>query len=162
MRVAEMRELAGQISPLENETFRIIGTRGSFSENVWYYNGRTNETDAIRPEQRTRYTDAELFDPLPPEVREAFLTVQNRSSGDLQNRDFVPQGHGGSHPYLVHEFVTSVYERRQPLVNAMGGRPLYGDGHGRQPFRPPRRRTDSGSGLGIRTRILIFLPIFPS
>ena len=118
MRVAEMRELAGQISPLENETFRIIGTRGSFSENVWYYNGRTDETDAIRPEQRTRYTDAELFDPLPPEVREAFLTVQNRSSGDLQNRDFVPQGHGGSHPYLVHEFVTSVYERRQPLVNA--------------------------------------------
>ena len=118
MRVAEMRELAGQISPLENETFRIIGTRGSFSENVWYYNGRTDETDAIRPEQRTRYTDAELFDPLPPEVREAFLTVQNRSSGDLQNRDFVPQGHGGSHPYLVHEFVTSVYERRQPLENA--------------------------------------------
>lgn len=118
MRVAEMRELAGQISPLENETFRIIGTRGSFSENTWYYNGRTTEYDAIRPTQRRHYTDAELFDPLPTEVREAFLEVMNRADGNPQNRDFVPRGHGGSHPYLVHEFVTSVAGRRIPLVNA--------------------------------------------
>lgn len=118
MRVAEMRELAGQLSPLETETFRIFGTRGTFSENIWYYNGRTNEHDAIRPPQKRLYTDAELFDPLPPEVREAFLDLQNIQSNDLQNRDFVPTGHGGSHPYLVHEFVTSVSEGRLPLVNA--------------------------------------------
>ena len=42
----------------------------------------------------------------------------NRADGNLQNRDFVPRGHGGSHPYLVHEFVTSVAEGRMPLVNA--------------------------------------------
>ena len=27
-------------------------------------------------------------------------------------------GHGGSHPYLVHEFVSAVAEDRQPAVNA--------------------------------------------
>lgn len=117
LRVAEMRELAGRLSPLENETFRIVGTRGTFSENVWYYNGRTCESDAIRPEQTTRYDDAELFDPLPPEVIAEFRKIQHNNSPDLQNRDFVPQGHGGSHPYLVHEFVSSVHEGRQPLVN---------------------------------------------
>ena len=31
--------------------------------------------------------------------------------------DFVPQGHGGSHPYLVHEFVSSVAEHRQSIIN---------------------------------------------
>ena len=100
MTVAAMSAPAPSSQP-RAQAASTSSTRGSFSENVWYYNGRTDETDAIRPEQRTRYTDAELFDPLPPEVREAFLTVQNRSSGDLQNRDFVPQGHGGSHPYLA-------------------------------------------------------------
>ncbi len=118
MRVAEMREMAGQLSTLENETFRLFGTRGSFSENTWYYNGRTNENDAIRPPQTQHYSDAELFDPLPPEVHDAFLELQNIQSGDLQNRDFVPAGHGGSHPYLVHEFVTCVATGRRPLVNA--------------------------------------------
>ena len=117
MRVLEMRELAGQISPLENETFRILGTRGSFSENVWYYNGRTNEHDAIRPHQSVKLTDAELFDPFPPEVLEAFKRVQFKDVADLQNREFQPLGHGGSHPYLVHEFVSSVFEHRQSLVN---------------------------------------------
>jgi len=116
LRVAEMRELAGQTSPLENETFRIVGTRGTFSENIWYYNGRTNETDAI-PLQTTRYRDSELFDQLPPEVVAEFRKIQHNNSPDPQNRDFVPQGHGGSHPFLVHEFVTSVHEGRQSLIN---------------------------------------------
>ena len=49
---------------------------------------------------------------------EGILELQNIQSGDLQNRDFVPAGHGGSHPYLVHEFVTCVATGRRPLVNA--------------------------------------------
>ena len=27
-------------------------------------------------------------------------------------------GHGGSHPHLVHEFVSSIAEDRQPAINA--------------------------------------------
>ncbi len=31
--------------------------------------------------------------------------------------DFTPNGHGGSHPYLVHEFVSAVAENRQPAIH---------------------------------------------
>ena len=31
--------------------------------------------------------------------------------------DFVPTGHGGSHPYLVHEFVDAVANERMPVIN---------------------------------------------
>lgn len=117
MRVAEMRELAGRLSPLESEIFRIVGTRGTFSENIWYYNGRTRAGDALNPLKVEHYTPEELFDPLPPEVKSGFLSCVFAGQPDAQNRDFVPSGHGGSHPYLVHEFVSCVHEKRQSLVN---------------------------------------------
>ena len=67
-------------------------------------------------------TGKEMFDPFPAEVEEAFrqvmldrLPVEERES--LQNAEFVPSGHGGSHPYLVHEFCTSVAENRAPAIN---------------------------------------------
>ena len=31
--------------------------------------------------------------------------------------EFTPEGHGGSHPYLVHELVDAVASHRQPLIN---------------------------------------------
>ena len=57
-----------------------------------------------------------MRDPLPENVVEAFMKVlqPNARPGD----DFVPQGHGGSHPYLVNEFVTSVFEHRRPAIDA--------------------------------------------
>lgn len=116
LRVLEMRELAGRISPRESEIFRIIGTQGSFSENIWYFNGRKDaEHIEFKPEKRVELKDSELFDPLPEEVSEKFLEVQKRHKPE--SSDFVPAGHGGSHPYLVHEFVSSVAEKRQPLIN---------------------------------------------
>ena len=61
-------------------------------------------------------SDQEMRDPLPPEVVEAFkkVTQPNAKPED----DFVPQGHGGSHPYLVHEFCSAVAEHRRPAINA--------------------------------------------
>ena len=34
------------------------------------------------------------------------------------HEDFTMEGHGGSHPYLVHEFVDAITTGRQPAVNA--------------------------------------------
>ncbi len=31
---------------------------------------------------------------------------------------YTPQGHKGSHPYLVHEFVSAIAEGRMPAINA--------------------------------------------
>ena len=58
-----------------------------------------------------------MRDPLPPEVAFAFNRMLN---GDQvkEGDDFVPAGHGGSHPYLVHEFVSSVAENRRPAISA--------------------------------------------
>ena len=57
-----------------------------------------------------------MRDPLPPEVSAAFSEALSRKDGEV--KDFLASGHGGSHPYLVHEFVSAVAERRRPQVSA--------------------------------------------
>ena len=112
-RVAEMREISANVG-LQGEDFRIFGTRGSYSMNEWRNNGRTAPTPEKKPNVPTKYTDDQMRDPLPPEVAAAFRAALNIKDGDS---DFVPSGHGGSHPYLVHEFVSAVYERRRPKIS---------------------------------------------
>ena len=113
-RVAELREISANVG-LQGEDFRLFGTRGSYSMNEWRNNGRTAPTPEKKPNVATKYTDEQMRDPLPPEVTAAFRAALNIKDGDS---DFVPSGHGGSHPYLVHEFVSAVYERRRPKVSA--------------------------------------------
>ena len=115
MRVAEMREVSSNTG-LSGEDFRLFGTRGSYSNSRWNDNGRVAFDEKIKPVVSKQLTEAEMRDPLPPEVAEAFKPVQNPNAkpGD----DFVPQGHGGSHPYLVHEFVSALCEGRRPAVDA--------------------------------------------
>ena len=110
VRICEFRELAGSIA--ESETFRIIGTRGTFAENTWKENFRKAPGSA-RPLEVTRLTDGEMRDPLPADVVSALKKVM----GVDDESDFVPAGHGGSHPYLVHEFVEAVAGDRQPAIN---------------------------------------------
>jgi len=116
LRICELREIgAGSIDRLESETFRIFGKSGSFSANRWEENGRTVEGTA-KPLIRKDLTAAEMRDPLPPEVAAAFKHAMNPNAAP--HDDFQPSGHGGSHPYLVHEFVTSVAENREPAIHA--------------------------------------------
>ncbi len=122
VRIAEMRESPGLLGQ-EPETFRIKGTLGTFSENRWYEIQRP-AMDRIDLEHLPRAASVvlkaeEMRDPLPPEVQAAFKRAMHQQSNeaDLQNMDFVPQGHGGSHPYLVHEFVEAVAHGRQPAIN---------------------------------------------
>ena len=120
VRICEFRECAGKLGK-EEETFRIAGTRGTFTEDegdkgVFYNNNRTAPLTAS-PLSAEVLTADQMRDPLPPEVREEFKKVQHEATGKL-SEDFVPTGHGGSHPYLVHEFVDAVANRRQPAINA--------------------------------------------
>ena len=55
-------------------------------------------------------------DPLPPEVALAFKRIHTPEAMD--GSDFAPEGHGGAHPYLVHEFVDAVANSRLPAINA--------------------------------------------
>ncbi len=86
------------------EGFRLFGTEGSFIDEPWGAHWVTkSDITPLAPE--------EMRDPLPPEVLEAF---SRESSSDVE----VYGGHGGSHAYLVHEFVDAVAAGRRPSVNA--------------------------------------------
>ncbi|MCK5804171.1 MAG: Gfo/Idh/MocA family oxidoreductase [Lentisphaeria bacterium] len=124
VRIAETREAAGRMGK-DSETFRVMGTLGTFSEDVWHTATRPADLGNIqydnlpKPTSRT-LTRGEMFTPLPPEVEFAFMKAMHRGvdEAELQNRDFNPTGHGGSHPYLVHEFCEAVAENRTPAINA--------------------------------------------
>ncbi len=94
MRILEHRE----IGHFEREIFRIYGTQGSFENDTW--------VDKEKPHQ---LTIEEMRDPLPAEVADAFRAAS-------QTSDFYG-GHGGSHAYLVHEFVDAVAHDRIPAIN---------------------------------------------
>jgi predicted dehydrogenase len=94
MRICEHREIGHG----EREIFRLYGNRASFENDTW-----------VTKESTMPLTVDEMRDPLPLEVAEAFRSVSTKS-------DFYG-GHGGSHAYLVHEFVDAVAHERQPLIN---------------------------------------------
>ena len=123
LRVCEFREMGGEaMDRYCSETFRIMGTAGTFSRDIWQENRRTNGNPAVRPFEKSNLTPKDMFDPFPPEVEEAFRQVMlddlpEAERASHQDDDFVPGGHGGSHPYLVHEFCASVAENRTPDID---------------------------------------------
>jgi predicted dehydrogenase len=94
MRICEHRQIG---HPCE-ETFSLFGTRGAYRERRWGDR-----------ERFTEMTVEQMRDPLPEQVETLF-----KSTGQIRD---IYGGHGGSHPYLVHEFVSSVVEDRQPMIN---------------------------------------------
>ena len=94
VRICEYREIGHP----GRETFRVFGTKGSYAEQTW----RTNKGT-------TKLSVEDMRDPLPAQVAEAFRAESGKS-------DFYG-GHGGSHAYLVHEFVDAVANERQPAIN---------------------------------------------
>ena len=108
MRICEYREIGFP----GREIFRVYGNRGSFENNTWC------DKKGVTP-----VTEAQMRDPLPSEVVKAFqgwrkmgaLDPAKLSAKELE--DFLG-GHGGSHSYLVHEFVSAVAEGRTPACTA--------------------------------------------
>ncbi len=94
MRVCEYRE----IGHAGREMFRVYGTAGSFEHDCW-----------VDKHGSTTLTIEQMRDPLPAGVVDAFL-------GSRAGEGFYG-GHGGSHAYLVHEFVDAVAGDRTPAVN---------------------------------------------
>jgi len=95
MRICEYREIGCR----GRESFRIYGTQGCFENRTWH-----------DKQEATPVAVDEMRDPLPEAVAGAF-----RAAGGLEK---YLGGHGGSHAYLVHEFVSAVAEDRHPAINA--------------------------------------------
>lgn len=100
----------------------IYGTCGTWRNREWYWTKREYDKpdDFIPKHGKESPTPEEMRDPLPREVQKAFMLAENHdlSEQDLDNLDFTPKGHYGSHPYLVHEFLSAVAEERLPAINA--------------------------------------------
>ena len=94
MRVCECRKIGNT----GEEMFRLFGTEGTFREDSW-----------VTREKWTKVAAEEMRDPLPEEVHRAFSNEKGEG---------VYGGHGGSHAYLVHEFVSAIAEERAPAINA--------------------------------------------
>lgn len=123
VRILEMRETPG-LCGHDSETFRVFGSHGSFSENRWYEIKRPDFAKGVDLKnlpvcRRTELASKEMFDELPPEVQLGFKRAshQDLDEAALLSLDFQPGGHGGSHPYLVHEFVEAVTHHRLPAIN---------------------------------------------
>lgn len=122
VRIAETREAPGMLGE-DSETFRVMGTLGTFSADRWWEINRPDpqniDLENLSKPSKQLLTPEEMRDPLPPEVQAAFKQAMNpdAKAEDLQNQEFTPTGHGGSHPYLVHEFVDAVANNRQPAIN---------------------------------------------
>ena len=94
MRICEYRE----IGHTEREIFRIYGTQGSFENDHW-----------VDKRSSTVLTTDDMRDQLPAEVVFAFEEV-------MGDKSFYG-GHGGSHAFLVHEFVDAIAHNRTPAIN---------------------------------------------
>lgn len=93
MRICEYREIGHP----EREIFRVYGTDGSFENDTW-----------CETLTSTSLTVDEMRDPLPEDVASAFAGAAGPSFYG---------GHGGSHAYLVHEFVDAIAHDRVPAIN---------------------------------------------
>lgn len=100
VRIAEYR----RIGHTAREAFQIFGTAGSFRDGpggcYW-----------VTPKGAMPLSIEEMRDPLPPEVLEAYRQGQEEDSR-------VYGGHGGSHAYLVNEFVQAIATGRRPAIHA--------------------------------------------
>jgi predicted dehydrogenase len=71
-----------------------------------------------RPITTTRVQAPDRADLLPPEIAR-FTRRGVYDAGDAHRSFLQGGGHGGSHPHLVHEFVSSIVEGRSPAVDAV-------------------------------------------
>jgi predicted dehydrogenase len=100
VRICEYRRIGRRT----REAFQLFGTDACFADD----HGGCNW---ITKTETTPLTVEEMRDPLPPDVLEAW----RRNAGSDEG---VYGGHGGSHAYLVHEFVDSIASGRLPAINA--------------------------------------------
>jgi len=112
----EYREITGH-----GYEINVYGTNGTWRNREWMWTKREyGKPDDFVPEHgRKQLTPEEMRDPLPREVQKGFLLAENHflSANEVENMDFTPKGHYGSHPYLVHEFIDAVEKGRIPEIN---------------------------------------------
>jgi predicted dehydrogenase len=101
------------------ESFDVYGSKASFEWQLCEHEQPVLHTaKKPEPEIPTRVPVPDFAHLLPEPIRR-FTTGGVYDADDHQHLSFTQGGgHGGSHPHLVHEFVTSLVEGRDPYPNA--------------------------------------------
>jgi len=101
------------------ESFDVYGSKASFEWQLCEHEQPVLHT-AKKPEPEIpRRIPVPDFAHLLPEPIRRFTTGGVYDADDHQHLSFTQGGgHGGSHPHLVHEFVTALVEGRDPYPNA--------------------------------------------
>jgi hypothetical protein len=109
VRICEYRRTADS-----DEGFELHGTAGTFRS------GPGGEYWVTLADGWQQIDLRKMRDPLPPEVEAAYRRgVGHASEGASEEGEAgVYGGHGGSHAYLVHEFVDAIATGRRPAIHA--------------------------------------------
>lgn len=124
MRTNEMRRV-GYPSHIRESRFRFFGTEASFEQlattTVWQDKSSVEDVSEQVETKPTMSADDPSLADVAPELRDAFISglapVHDQSRLPLEFLG-APNGHEGSHQFLVDDFVTAVNNRSLPPVNA--------------------------------------------
>lgn len=96
------------------ESFDVYGSKKSFEWTLVEHEQSVVHTGEV-PERVSIPDYAHLL----PEAIQSFTTGGVYDGDNNQHLSFIQgSGHGGSHPHLVHEFLSALAEKRQPFPNA--------------------------------------------
>lgn len=121
LRIAELRRVG--TSPLEPTVrMSIFGTEGSFEQQVGYATWATKESFDIVTDEVSTFSDVENPNSLKPDYVSpnmwdgGFARIHDRSS---LPKEFVglSNGHGGSHQFMVDDFVMDAVGQRKAPMN---------------------------------------------
>jgi hypothetical protein len=124
MRTNEMRRV-GYPSHIRESRFRFFGTEASLEQlahvTVWQDKKDVQDISALMETRPSIPLDDPSLANVAPELRDAFVSglapVHDPSRLPEEFRG-APNGHEGSHHFLVDDFVTAVNNRSIPPVNA--------------------------------------------
>ncbi|KRE72130.1 Gfo/Idh/MocA family protein [Arthrobacter sp. Soil762] len=124
MRTNEMRRV-GYPSHIRESRFRFFGTEASFEQlanvSVWQDKEDVHDISEQLESRPTMSLDDPSLANVAPELRDAFVSGLSRvHDADRLPEEFrgAPNGHEGSHHFLVDDFVTAVNTGTLPPVNA--------------------------------------------
>jgi predicted dehydrogenase len=124
MRINEMRRV-GYPSYIRESRFRYFGTEASFEQlavvSVWQDKHDVHDITAELATSETMSPDDPALANVAPALRNAFVSgMAPVHDADRLPDEFVglPNGHEGSHHFLVDDFITAVVRGSLPPVNA--------------------------------------------
>ena len=96
------------------ESFDVYGSKKSFEWTLVEH-----EDSVIHTGEKPEKVKIPDFAHLLPKEIQAFTTGGVYDADSKQHLSFIQgSGHGGSHPHLVHEFLSALHNKRQPFPNA--------------------------------------------